>query len=303
MRQVIPFSKDIVFKTNIASITSISLEHEEKIKDGEVNGDFIILGDYKIHNDTTEKELFKYRLPFTTLIPDNIETSSVSIDIDNFTYETIEDDVLKVNIDFCIMGEEKEEPEDKREEVEEIERVEILNEEDIELVEEHESEGAEENEIMVPENIDEIYEAIDDFMEKQNLNNRETNEDSEENLDRKSEYVEQMNEEVEQKLETLQNQIEKEKEEENREPEISMINTVQKQDNVEEEEQSIQMNQMVQKEVSEYVTYHIHIVKSDETLDGILKNYGSNMDIIKDYNDVTNIGVGDKVIIPEYLDE
>ena len=44
MKQVIPFVKEIVFKNNIASITSISLEHEEKIFDGEVSGDFIEIG-------------------------------------------------------------------------------------------------------------------------------------------------------------------------------------------------------------------------------------------------------------------
>ena len=65
MKQVIPFYKEIVFKSNIANLTSISLEHTEKILDGEISGEFIVYGDYKEHNDTTEKESFKYKLPFT----------------------------------------------------------------------------------------------------------------------------------------------------------------------------------------------------------------------------------------------
>ena len=131
MKQIIPFSKDIVFKTNIASITSISLEHEEKISDGEVSGDFIVFGDYKIHNDTTEKELFKYKLPFTALIPDNVVTETISIDVKNFTYDTVEDDVLRVNIDFVIEGEEQEEEkriEDLPVKVEEGANPEVANE-------------------------------------------------------------------------------------------------------------------------------------------------------------------------------
>ena len=105
MREVIPFYKEIVFKTNIASITSISLEHEEKVFNGEVSGDFIIFGDYKVHNDTTERELFRYRLPFTAIIPDYVDKDTIVVDIENFTYEQIENDVLKVNIDFSIQGE------------------------------------------------------------------------------------------------------------------------------------------------------------------------------------------------------
>ena len=80
MRQIIPFVKDVVFKTNIASITSISLECEEHVSEGEINGNFIVFGDYKIHNDTTEKELFKYKLPFTAIIPDNVILDTVSLD-------------------------------------------------------------------------------------------------------------------------------------------------------------------------------------------------------------------------------
>ncbi len=108
MREIIPFTKEIVFPNNIASITSISLEHEEKIYQGEVSGEFLVYGDYKSHNDTTEKELFKYRLPFSALIPDNIDYDSVKIDISNFTYDQIENDVLSINIEFLVEGSEVE---------------------------------------------------------------------------------------------------------------------------------------------------------------------------------------------------
>lgn len=119
MRQVITFTKDIVFKTKIATITSISLEHTEKINDGEIEGEFIIIGDYKIHSDTTEKEIFKYKLPFTALLPDNIITDSLQLDIANFTYEVHDEDVMKINIDYIITCEEQPERNIEDEHIEE----------------------------------------------------------------------------------------------------------------------------------------------------------------------------------------
>ena len=64
MKSVIPFKKVIEFKTKIAEITSISLEHEYVKKEGELSGDFIVEGDYKVHEVSVNKEKFKYRLPF-----------------------------------------------------------------------------------------------------------------------------------------------------------------------------------------------------------------------------------------------
>ena len=48
MKKIIPFKKDIIFKTNISEITSISLEHNLKSSTDSVNGDLIVSGEYKI---------------------------------------------------------------------------------------------------------------------------------------------------------------------------------------------------------------------------------------------------------------
>lgn len=214
MRHIIPFSKEIVFKTNIATITSISLEHEEKIFDGEVNGDFIIFGDYKVHSDTTEKELFKYRLPFTTLIPDNIIKDSVKIEIVDFNYEIIDKDVLKVDISFSLEGNLKEE---------------------VETVEE-----------------DRKYEKeLDQFLD---------------NIIEKEEDIKKVREDKEEVIEPQEIEVKKE-------------------------------------DKDEYITYHIHIVKEEETIEVIMKTYGVSLDYLKEYNDISNIKVGDKIIIPQVKDE
>jgi hypothetical protein len=84
MKQVIPFVKEIVFDNNIASMVSISLEHEDYIDGAEINGEFIVYGEYKASNDTTEVLSFKEVIPFNLLIPDNLIHDTVNVDIDDF---------------------------------------------------------------------------------------------------------------------------------------------------------------------------------------------------------------------------
>ena len=108
MKQIIPFYKEIVFEKNISSIVSISLEHNEKILEGEISGDFILHGQFKSHNDTTELDEFKYKLPFTAILPEDVDLNSIKVDIMDFNYEQIDENVLRVDIDFSIEGKEAE---------------------------------------------------------------------------------------------------------------------------------------------------------------------------------------------------
>ena len=48
----------------------------------------------------------------------------------------------------------------------------------------------------------------------------------------------------------------------------------------------------------EFATYHIHMVSDGESIETICTMYNSNMNILSDYNDLTNIASGDKLIIP-----
>lgn len=102
MKMNVPYEKEIVFNTKIADITSISLEYEANVLDEDIEGEFIISGDYKIHELSVNKEPFKYRLPFSVSLTDDIIRDSIKYDINNFTYDIIDDDTLKVNIEFGI---------------------------------------------------------------------------------------------------------------------------------------------------------------------------------------------------------
>ncbi len=47
-----------------------------------------------------------------------------------------------------------------------------------------------------------------------------------------------------------------------------------------------------------YILYNIHIVKEEETIEIICSKYQTSVEYIKEYNDISNIKVGDKLIIP-----
>ena len=92
MKMNIPYEKEIIFNTKIADITSISLEYEANVLDEDIEGEFIISGDYKIHELSVNKEPFKYRIPFNVSLTDDIIRDSIKYDINNFTYEVIDDE-------------------------------------------------------------------------------------------------------------------------------------------------------------------------------------------------------------------
>ena len=108
MKTIIPYEHDIKFDTKIAEITSISLEREDKLTDTEIVGDFIISGDYKVHSISVNKEQFKYRLPFSIELSDNLIRDSINYDVSDFTYDIKDNNILTVKIEMTLNAEEVE---------------------------------------------------------------------------------------------------------------------------------------------------------------------------------------------------
>ena len=102
MKNIIPFKKDVIFKTNLSEITSISLENTLNLKDDTISGDFIISGDYKVTDKSTSVEPFNLNIPFEIVLDDRFETSKATIDIDDFYYEIVNNNVLSVSIDVLV---------------------------------------------------------------------------------------------------------------------------------------------------------------------------------------------------------
>ena len=102
MKNIIPFKKDIIFKTKLGEITSISLENTLKLIDGVIEGDFIISGEYKEDIDSENEKPFNLKLPFKSIMDDRFTTDKAVVDIDDFYYEIKDNNILLVSIDVLI---------------------------------------------------------------------------------------------------------------------------------------------------------------------------------------------------------
>lgn len=104
MKKIVPFNNVLSFKTKVSEITSISLEHEIQKSDDAISGKFIIEGDYKNLIGDIETEKFSFELPFDIALGVRYERDNMVVDIDDFRYELVDSNRLKVNIDLYIDG-------------------------------------------------------------------------------------------------------------------------------------------------------------------------------------------------------
>lgn len=131
MKQIIPFKKELLFKTKVSEITSISLEHTLSLKNDDlISGEFIVSGDYKMTEGSINREVFKFKLPFDIALDSRYNIDNIIIDIDNFYYEIVNNESLQVNIDVYIEGEKV--IEEIKEEKEEIVEESLIEDKNIE---------------------------------------------------------------------------------------------------------------------------------------------------------------------------
>lgn len=233
MKQIVPFKKELPFKTKVSDITSISLERDIKVTDeGVVTGTFYITGDYKMNEGSINREKFSFDLPFDITLDPRYDISTVNTDIEDFYYDIKNEDTLKVNIDLFIEADYLPEPiEDKKEEEQEAEEV-IEDNKDEELV---------------------------DVIE---LNDRSTTID---------------------KVDTDRtNVIDNNKIEEDSDSSSIEQDLFSNLDNTET-----------------YTTYYVYIVKEEDTINKIITRYSITKEDLEYYNDIADIKVGDKIIIPK----
>jgi hypothetical protein len=175
MQKIIPFKKESKFKDNVSEITSISLEHTlHKEKESLITGEFLVSGEYKVVETSSVIDKFSFKLPFDIHLDDKYDISNVFIDIDDFYYEIINNNTLKVNIDVLIdkikevKEEVREEAEPEKEELSEeikVNNVEIAKLEDVLEREENISEEREVETEIIKE-IEKKTETIETIEEK-----------------------------------------------------------------------------------------------------------------------------------------
>ena len=105
MKKIIPFNNVLSFNTDVKEITGISLENKINKEEDAIDGVFYITGEYKITDGDIKKEPFSFELPFDIALGSNYNLDTLIVDIDDFRYELIDRNKLKINIDLYIDGE------------------------------------------------------------------------------------------------------------------------------------------------------------------------------------------------------
>lgn len=259
MNTKIPFTKDITFEKKVSEITSISLEHEIKVDDGILKGNFIVSGDYKSHEVSVNKEPFSYILPFEIELASDIDTDTIEFMIDDFTYEIIDNSDLRVNIDFNILA-------NKKEIIEEPETI----FEDASNLFLDETEKREE----ITNEVDELEKTKDDLAIENKLEEKLENDDNREEI---IIPVKEIEEDITENRDTILEEVQEKKEVVSEDTIINSITNTK----------------------DEYATYHIHMVSDGETIETICTMYNSNLNVLSEYNELNEVNAGDKIIIPE----
>lgn len=102
MNCIVPFVKEVKFDSQLGDILSISLDHEYNVNKNVILGNFIVSGTYKSHELSANALEFSYTLPFDLTLTTSIIEESLKFSIDNFTYEVLDGDILKVEIDYLV---------------------------------------------------------------------------------------------------------------------------------------------------------------------------------------------------------
>ena len=105
MKKIVPFNNTLEFNTDVKEITAISLEPTINKQSDIISGVFHINGEYKITEGLIETESFNFELPFDIALSESYKEETLIVDIDDFRYELITDNKLKVNIDLYVDGE------------------------------------------------------------------------------------------------------------------------------------------------------------------------------------------------------
>ena len=226
MKQIIPFVKDINLNSNIFEITSIALEHNLKMENNDsVVGTFTISGKYKVNKISINEEEFKKDINFDITLDDKYDSSKVIIDIDDFYYEIVNEEYLRVHIDVL------------------IDNLLYIKKEEKPFIQEIEKNDL--AELKTEERISNVNDLKDISFEEEKEN-----------------AIKQDND------------------------------TIKKDD----KDSSITTNFLNEKE--QYITYKVHIIRENETVDTIIEKYNVSKEELEKYNSLDNVGLGTKIIVP-----
>lgn len=299
----IPFESVLNFKTNVCEITKMSLEHEFTLNDHIVLGNFIVSGEYKSHHISVNTDPFKFLLPFQVDLDDDINLDTVVLDIEDFTYDINDDRSIKVNITYQVKAELQNRNDDLfkavidvdfDEEISHLDEITLEPEEEIAFLDAEEEEERK-NDELIEEPEEQILEDLQDEEVKAECEELTNNEAKEVEIRKEKEVV------IEEKKE--EDMIEEKEREEVKNIEIKEEKEEVVEEKFEEERKIAEADksaiiESINAEEDTFVTYHVHIVKESESVEAICAMYKINQMSLSEYNDLSDIKIGDKIIIP-----
>lgn len=272
MKKIISLNKKIEFPTMIGEVTAISLEPTLTfIDESNVAGDFIISGRYKMTEASRLEEDFNYKIPIEIILTEKIDLPTAKVDVEDFYYEIEEDDTMICYIDVKVEG--------------------------VELIEDEREEITEEIPVIIENNI-----PPEEFLCEQDRNsNIELNE-----------YNENEQKQDLKKFTINDNKIRECDSEKNIEMEN---NNMPKSEEIiiKEESNETSTKQATPENVGSlfssfkdsdetFSTYSVYILRNEETVETILEKYKVTREELEKYNDLTNLSIGTKIIIPTIND-
>lgn len=290
MHEIVSFTKDIEFKTMINKITSISLEHTLMLSGSDsIKGDFIVSGTYKMTAASQLENDFSYKIPVDIVMDDKYDLTNLVIDIDDFTYEVVDEEILRVNIDLLLDKLELKKVEEVKEDEKEKEEDNLVTLDDLFM----ESDTKEKLELDDLDNHSEkeITDKADAIIKDEKAS--EENRDSEEQM-------------------TLDDVESVENEKEVQSIAVNSVDT----ENIKKEKTILVKNESddmktdgaslfssFDSSTETYSTYSIYIVRENDSIENIMTKYNTTREQLEEYNDLSDMKIGSKIIIPSSKDE
>ena len=273
MKKVVPFTKTISFRTMIAEITDIEVNHTLELNENhEVVGDILVDGKYKMTDASQIEEEFHYKLPFTIDIDEKYNLDNLEIIISDFYFEIINEEDLKINVEIEMDGiEENKLPklEEKKESLEEVSEV-LDTEEDFVR--------NKEDDILIPVEIEEKKEKLE--VPQNNPLHKLAEEIKKDILTEDIPLVEVTKQEAKKEIKKETTGVKQEKDNNTSSTNMSSI-----------------FSSLASSEET-FSTYYVYMVRETDTIESIIDKYQTTKEELQNYNDLTNVKVGSKLIIP-----
>ena len=273
MKKVVPFTKTISFRTMIAEITDIEVNHTLALNENhEVVGDILVDGKYKMTDASQIEEEFHYKLPFKIDIDERYNLDNLEIIISDFYFEIINEEDLKINVEIEMDGiEENKLPklEEKRNSLEEVSEV-LDTEEDFVR--------NKEDDILIPVEIEEKKEKLE--VPQNNPLHKLAEEIKKDILTEDIPLVEVTKQEAKKEIKKETTSVKQEKDNNTSSTNMSSI-----------------FSSLASSEET-FSTYYVYMVRETDTIESIIDKYQTTKEELQNYNDLTNVKVGSKLIIP-----